>query len=167
MICIACMRVLRRFLSRIGCLSKKTVFQATLEQIWQQTRSFWHQRDPGQVARAERDPKHKMALVFRWYLGWSSRWANTGEPNRKLDYQVWCGPAMGAFNQWVRGSFLDDPTQRRIHVMMMNILWGASVLFRIRQLQTGELCLPQDILTIRPQSVRNLQAFLEKEEVQL
>ncbi len=26
-----------------------------------------------------RDPKHKMALVFRWYLGLSSRWANAGD----------------------------------------------------------------------------------------
>ena len=48
-----------------------------------------------------------MALVFRWYLGQSSRWANAGEPTRKLDYQVWCGPAMGAFNEWAKGSFLE------------------------------------------------------------
>ncbi len=44
-----------------------------------------------------------MALVFRWYLGQSSRWANAGEPTRKVDYQVWCGPAMGAFNEWTQG----------------------------------------------------------------
>ncbi len=50
-----------------------------------------------------RDPKHKMALVFRWYLGLSSQWAITGEATRRLDYQIWCGPAMGAFNDWVRG----------------------------------------------------------------
>ena len=42
-----------------------------------------------------------MALVFRWYLGRSSHWANAGEPSRTVDYQVWCGPAMAAFNEWV------------------------------------------------------------------
>ena len=50
-----------------------------------------------------------MALTFRWYLGLSSRWANAGEPTRQVDYQVWCGPAMGAFNEWTKGSFLEQP----------------------------------------------------------
>ncbi len=45
--------------------------------------------------------------MFRWYLGLSSRWANAGEAGRQLDYQVWCGPAMGAFNEWAKGSFLE------------------------------------------------------------
>ena len=55
-----------------------------------------------------------MALVFRWYLGLSSRWANAGEPSRQLDYQVWCGPAMGAFNEWAKGSFLEQPQNRTV-----------------------------------------------------
>jgi trans-AT polyketide synthase, acyltransferase and oxidoreductase domains len=44
-----------------------------------------------------------MALVFRWYLGQSPVWANQGDADRKIDYQIWCGPAMGAFNEWVQG----------------------------------------------------------------
>ena len=55
-----------------------------------------------------------MALVFRWYLGQSSHWANAGDPARAVDYQVWCGPAMAAFNEWVRGSFLERPEERRV-----------------------------------------------------
>src|SRR5438552_1506171 len=55
-----------------------------------------------------------MALTFRWYLGLSSRWANAGEPTRQVDYQVWCGPAMGAFNEWAKGSFLERPEKRRV-----------------------------------------------------
>ncbi len=92
---------------------EKNLFRAPLEEIWSQTRAFWKERDPGQVERAEKDPRHRMALVFRWYLGLSSRWANAGEPARKVDYQVWCGPAMGAFNEWARGSFLEQPRHRR------------------------------------------------------
>ena len=76
---------------------EKTVFRASLGEIWNQTCQFFLERDPGQIERAEKDAKHKMALVFRWYLGQSSRWANQGEPSRKIDYQVWCGPAMGSF----------------------------------------------------------------------
>ena len=48
---------------------EKNLFRAPLETIWEQTQAFFRQRDPAQIDRAERDPKHKMALVFRWYLG--------------------------------------------------------------------------------------------------
>ena len=82
---------------------EKTIFRAPLEEIWQQTKEFFAKRDPSRIERAERDPKQKMALVFRWYLGMSSQWANQGEPARTVDYQIWCGPAMAAFNDWVRG----------------------------------------------------------------
>src|SRR5262249_8673441 len=54
---------------------EKTFFRAPIETIWQQTQAFFRQRDPTRLERAERDPKQKMALVFRWYLGMSSRWA--------------------------------------------------------------------------------------------
>jgi trans-AT polyketide synthase, acyltransferase and oxidoreductase domains len=144
---------------------EKTVFRAPLEQIWQETRVFWNQRDPSQIERAERDPRHKMALVFRWYLGLSSRWANTGAADRQHDYQIWCGPAMGAFNQWVRGSFLSDPANRTIETMLLNILWGAAVLCRCRNLQSHGLDIPQKLMFIRPQPIRNIRAYIERNEV--
>ena len=73
--------------------------------FWQKTYDFFSERDPSQVEKAKNDPKHKMALIFRWYLGLSSRWANAGVEDRQVDYQVWCGPAMGAFNEWTRDTF--------------------------------------------------------------
>ena len=44
---------------------------------------------------------------------WASRRAGPTPASRrgKLDYQVWCGPAMGAFNEWAKGSFLEQPAQ--------------------------------------------------------
>ncbi|KAF0174680.1 MAG: PfaD family protein [Limisphaerales bacterium] len=105
---------------------EKQFFRATLDEAWRSTREFWLKRDPKQVERAERDAKHKMALVFRAYLGLSSRWANAGEPSRVMDYQVWCGPAMGAFNEWTRGTFLAQPENRRAEVVALNLLYGAA-----------------------------------------
>ena len=83
-----------------------------------------------------------MALVFRWYLGMSSHWANTGEPSRTVDYQIWCGPAMAAFNDWVRGSFLEQPENRRVATVALNILYGAAVLTRARIASVQGLALP-------------------------
>src|SRR5690606_23391433 len=53
---------------------EKEVFQRTLDSVWEECERFFAQRDPAQLERARRDPKHQMALVFRWYLGLSSKW---------------------------------------------------------------------------------------------
>jgi PfaD family protein len=109
---------------------EKQFFRATLDEAWRSTREFWLKRDAKQVERAERDAKHKMALVFRSYLGLSSRWANAGEPSRVMDYQVWCGPAMGAFNEWTRDTFLAQPENRRAENVALNLLYGAATHLR-------------------------------------
>ena len=115
---------------------EKTIFRAPLEEIWERTCEFFAARDPGQLGRAQEDAKHQMALVFRWYLGLSSYWANQGEPTRKIDYQVWCGPAMGAFNEWTRETFLAAPEARRVETVAHNLMFGAAVALRLNTLRT-------------------------------
>lgn len=139
---------------------EKNLFRAPLAEIWDKTRLFFHQRDPDQVARADRDGKHKMALVFRWYLGLSSRWANVGEAGRRLDYQVWCGPAMGAFNEWTKGSFLEQPRNRRVVTVAFNILYGAAVLLRLQTLRSQGLPLPGDWSHMTPLELEALKALI-------
>jgi PfaD family protein len=129
---------------------EKNIFRAPLETVWEQTRGYFRTRDPSQLTRAERDPKHKMALVFRWYLGHSSLWANAGEPTRAVDYQVWCGPAMAAFNDWVKGSFLERPQERRVATVALEILYGAAVLARARVLASQGVPLPPGAPQLTP-----------------
>ena len=131
-------------------LLEKTIFKAPLGTIWDQTRAYFLERDPSQVDRAGRDPKHLMALVFRWYLGQSSHWANAGDPTRAVDYQVWCGPAMAAFNEWVKGSFLERAGERRVATVAMNILYNAAVLIRSRTLAAQGISLPDGIPRLAP-----------------
>jgi hypothetical protein len=85
-----------------------------------------------------------MALVFRWYLGSSSRWAIAGTPSRRADYQIWCGPAMGAFNTWVAGTFLAEPSQRGVVQIALNLLEGAAQITRARQLALAGLRVPAE-----------------------
>lgn len=122
----------------------------SLDEVWAITRDFWSKRDPHEVTKAERDPKHRMALCFRWYLGLSSRWAITGEASRKLDYQIWCGPAMGAFNDWVRGSFLENPGERRVVTIALNLLEGAACVTRAQQLRTFGVPVPSAAFKYSP-----------------
>ncbi len=129
---------------------EKTVFRAPLDEVWAQTEAFFRGRDPAQIDRADRDPKHKMALVFRWYLAHSSRWANAGDPSRKIDYQVWCGPAMGAFNEWAKGSPLEGPDDRRVTTLAFNLLYGAAVLARAHAARCQGVRLPPDLPRVAP-----------------
>ena len=133
---------------------EKNIFRMSLEEVWQQTREFFTETDPGQVEKAERNPKHKMALIFRWYIGHSSRWPMIGELSRQVDYQLWCGPAMGAFNRWVAGSFLEAPECRTIQQIALNLLEGAAHVTRAQQLRTFGLPLAQDALNYSPTVLR-------------
>lgn len=121
---------------------ERDFFRCSFEDEWQQTRNFFSVRDPRQIELAEDKPKHKMALVFRSYLGRSSNWANAGEPSRKIDYQIWCGPAIGAFNHWVKGSFLEKWEYRETVTVGMNLLLGAAAVTRINWLRQQGISLP-------------------------
>ena len=133
---------------------EKTIFKASAEEIWQNTRSFFLQRDPAEVDKADNDPKHKMALIFRWYIGNSSQWPIVGETDRMGDYQIWCGPAMGAFNRWVEGSFLELPEARTVQQIAMNLLEGAAHVTRVQQLRSFGLAMAPDSLDFRPTRLR-------------
>ncbi|MGD9485890.1 PfaD family polyunsaturated fatty acid/polyketide biosynthesis protein [Streptomyces sp. TRM70308] len=129
---------------------ERDVLRATFDEVWQRTRTFWERRDPSEITRAKADPKHRMALVFRWYLGSSSRWAIAGDASRRADYQIWCGPAVGAFNRWVEGTFLAEPANRGVVQIALNLLEGAAVLTRAHQLRTCGVPLPADAFGYTP-----------------
>ena len=114
---------------------EKQVFQKSLEAVWRECIDFFEKRDPLQIERAKGNPHRKMALIFRWYLGLSSNWANAGSAGRAQDYQIWCGPSMGAFNQWVKGSYLEDYQNRKVADVAEQIMRGAAYLYRIQSLR--------------------------------
>ena len=129
---------------------EKEFFQAPVDEIWAQTQAFFERVDPEENERAAREPKHRMALVFRWYLGKSSNWAIQGDPQRKMDYQIWCGPAMGAFNAWVAGSFLEAPENRTVVQIAHNLMEGAAVITRAQQLRSYGVPVPAGAFSFAP-----------------
>lgn len=129
---------------------EKQIFRQPLEQVWAGTVAYLSQRNPQKLQRAIDNPKLKMALIFRWYLGLSSRWSNSAEPGREIDYQIWCGPAMGAFNAWVQGTYLADPEQRQVVDVAHHLLQGAVMTYRMQSLKMQGLQLPMDYSQYRP-----------------
>ncbi len=141
---------------------EKQWFRAPMAEVWEKTRAYFAARDPAQIERAERDPKHKMALVFRSYLGQSSHWANAGLEDRKFDFQIWCGPAMGAFNEWARGTHLEQPEARCVANVARNILFGAAVQVRLNMLRLqGAPAAEVAMVRFRPQPDDELMRRLE------
>ncbi|MER6418975.1 PfaD family polyunsaturated fatty acid/polyketide biosynthesis protein [Streptomyces sp. NPDC001137] len=140
---------------------EKQLFRRPLEDVWAETVAYFERRDPDQLARAAASPKRRAALIFRWYLGMASRWAKTGEADRAVDYQIWCGPAMGSFNSWVRGTYLAAPRNRRVADVARHIMTGAAFHQRLSMLRAAGLALspaiadypvpqPDPALEVRP-----------------
>lgn len=113
-------------------------FKKTLDEIWGETRAFFLSRDRAdEVAKAESNPKHKMALVFRWYFGHSMRAVFSGDPKHKVDYQIHTGPALGAFNRWVKGTGWERWQSRHVDQIGERLMTQAAA-HLVRQLRALE-----------------------------
>ncbi|MFW5846501.1 MAG: PfaD family polyunsaturated fatty acid/polyketide biosynthesis protein [Planctomycetota bacterium] len=138
---------------------ERSVFKRSFADIWRDTEAFWQRREPAQAERARTDAKRRLALCFRWYLGLSSHWANTGEAGRELDYQIWAGPAMGAFNEWTRDSALAEPSARRADLVARNLLHGAALHLRLSALRSQGVAAHPRLATVPPRSAAELDRW--------
>jgi trans-AT polyketide synthase/acyltransferase/oxidoreductase domain-containing protein len=101
-------------------------FKRSFAEIFAETKEYYQRVLPQVIERAERDPKQKMALVFRWYFIHTNRLALRGDPAEKVDYQIHCGPAMGAFNQWAKGTGLEDWRNRHVDEIGIRLMRAAA-----------------------------------------
>lgn len=101
-------------------------FRRSFDEVWAETRAYYQKAHPELLEKVERSPKQKMAFVFRWYFIHTSRLALAGNPDQKVDYQVHCGPALGAFNQWVKGTAREGWRARRVGELGDLIMTGAA-----------------------------------------
>jgi trans-AT polyketide synthase, acyltransferase and oxidoreductase domains len=126
------------------------IFKRTMDDIWLETTAFFSKRNPDQIQKANKNPKKKMALIFRWYLGLASRWSRDGIDDRKMDFQIWCGPSMGAFNEWVNNSYLKEYQNRHVADIAWQILTGCLYQFRVQNLSIQGVEIPQEIKSFYP-----------------
>jgi len=101
-------------------------FKKTFDEVWQECQKYYAKESPSEIEKAEQNPKHKMALIFRWYFSYTGCLALEGEESQRVDYQIHCGPALGAFNQWVKGTELESWQNRHVDQIAEKLMQGAA-----------------------------------------
>jgi trans-AT polyketide synthase, acyltransferase and oxidoreductase domains len=117
-------------LDRIDAATRSEVqdkyFRRSFDDAYQETLDHYAREFPAEIERAERSPKAKMALVFRWYFVHTMRLALEGSRDRHVDYQIHTGPAVGAFNQWVKATPLEDWRNRHVDTVADHLMQGCA-----------------------------------------
>jgi trans-AT polyketide synthase/acyltransferase/oxidoreductase domain-containing protein len=87
---------------------------------------------PEGAARVQESPKERLALVCRHYLDRGFELAVAGDPSHRVDYLVYCGPAMGAFNRKVLNTELEPWGARHVDVVAHYLMEETARLLRSR-----------------------------------
>ena len=122
-----------------GASSSRRSSRASLDEVWSETRALLAAARPGARSSA---PSATRSTGWRWCSAGTSgspaAGRSTATPARRIDYQIWCGPAMGAFNDWVAGIVpRADPSEPRASSRSRcNLLEGAAVVTRAQQLRS-------------------------------
>ncbi|GAA2264347.1 hypothetical protein GCM10010145_44520 [Streptomyces ruber] len=107
-------------------LLERTYFRRSLAEVWEETRAHLRARGRQDVLdRAGKNPKLRMALLFRWYFAYTARLALHGGDDR-TNYQIHTGPALGSFNQWAKGTDLESWRRRHVDEIGLRLLQGAA-----------------------------------------
>ena len=105
-------------------------FKRSFDDVWNEVKKY---------CSNEENSKKKMALIFRWYFSHTSRIAREGIDQQISDYQIHCGPAMGAFNQWVKGSALEGWQNRHVDdVAELLMLEAEKILYAVGKYQKAD-----------------------------
>jgi trans-AT polyketide synthase/acyltransferase/oxidoreductase domain-containing protein len=101
-------------------------FKKKLIDVWAETKSFFERTGREDMTDIESNPKKKMALIFKWYFFYSNRLALEGCEEQQVNYQIQCGPALGAFNRWVKGTEFESWRNRPVADVAELLMQGTA-----------------------------------------
>ena len=96
-------------------------------EAWKETMAY-QMRKSSEFSAATLSPKQKMALIFRSYFAQSAQAAMDGVEEERMNFQVHCGPALGAFNQWIQDTSLASWRNRHVSHMADMLMRDAALL---------------------------------------
>ena len=89
-------------------------FKRSFDEVWADARKYYIASGRTHIEELGANPKKKMAIIFRWYFAHSNTLALSGDLTERVDFQIQCGPAMGSFNRWVKGTPLEPWRNRHV-----------------------------------------------------
>lgn len=104
-------------------------FGESLESVFNHIKSYYSEEE---IIRAEENPKVKMAMIFKYYCYISSKWALQGEVKNKVNFQIYCSPALGAFNKWIGETELAQWKNRHVDEIAIMLMKETAILFNER-----------------------------------
>lgn len=105
-------------------------FRKSFEQIWAELLA----EGGPEIAKAQQQPRHKMALVFRWYFRRSLQLVAHDHVEQRVDFQIYCGSAMGALNQWLSHTEQEDWRNRHVDQIAQRLIYATAELLQLRLL---------------------------------
>jgi len=112
---------------------ERSYFKKSLSQIWQEIKKRLQQAGQAkEIIKAEQFPKHKMALVFDSYFEYSSNMAIAGNIEHQENFQIPARPALGSFNQWMKGTKLEKWRNRHVDEIGKVLMEKTGVLLQNR-----------------------------------
>jgi trans-AT polyketide synthase, acyltransferase and oxidoreductase domains len=107
-------------------------FRRSFSQVVDELRAYYTPRSPARWAEAERNPRQLLGMVFRWYFHYTTQWALAGDPEREVDYQIHCGPALGSFNAWAQDTGMASWRERHVDEIAERLMMAAAKLLSQR-----------------------------------
>lgn len=107
-------------------------YKRSFDEVWEETKAYYQRELPREIEKAEKNPKQKMSLIFRWYFVHTTRLAMKGITDQQTDYQIHCGSALGAFNQWVKGTPLENWRNRHVDEIAQKLMDDTAKLLNQR-----------------------------------
>lgn len=111
---------------------EKILFNTPVSVVWAEVAAYIGKKRPQQLQRLQSNPKQKMAAIFRWYFVQTTRFALAGDTQNQTDFQIHTGPALGDFNQWLKGSQYESWQQRHVDVIAQLLMSACAQLMSQR-----------------------------------
>ncbi|MBO9489814.1 ACP S-malonyltransferase [Endozoicomonas sp. G2_1] len=120
---------------------EKLYFKKSIDDVWNETSQYFRKVGKGfEIEKAQCTPKHKMALIFRWYFAHSIKSAMSGDETQVANFQIHCGPAMGAFNDAVKDTIFASWQNRNVDKIALYLMQEA---YELLQYSLNNIITPQ------------------------
>lgn len=130
----------------VKTLLEQDYFNNSLEEVWGLlTDNLKKDNLLLEIERAEQNQRYKMVLIIKYYFRLCENYAIEGAEKNIQNYQVYVGSALGAFNQYVKGTEMENWENRSVSGICKCLMFDAE---KILVKQITELSEKFDIVSL-------------------